>query len=94
MGGAIAYFLILSMPLAQYLFDKHKIKTGKFEVLKTFYLYYIWFVFFMTYLPRLMGSFSNAGGKYWEFVVLFSWVLIMLTVKIMHLFNFSLARNR
>jgi hypothetical protein len=94
MGGAIAYLLILLMPLVQYFFNKHKIQTGKFEALKTFYLYYIWLAFFMTYLPRVIGTHSNAGGEYWEFIMLFSWVLIMLAVKIMHLFNFSLVRNR
>lgn len=82
LGGFIAYVMIFTMPFVQYLVDPAKIKQKKFVAIKTFSLYYIWFVFFMTYLPRVMGKMPNAGGNYWEFVILFIWVLLLLAIKL------------
>ncbi len=44
--------------------------------------FYAWFIFFMAYLPRVLGKLPNAGGTFAEHVTLFGWVLIAL---ILHL---------
>jgi len=46
------------------------------------YLYYVWFIFFMAYLPRVRGELPHVGGYYSEFVVLLAWVSLMMGVKL------------
>ena len=84
-GGFVAYLLIFIMPYAQHLFERHKISHKQFSTLTLIYLYYVWFIFFMTYLPRVRGELPNVGGSYSEFVVLLAWVSLMLGVKLQRL---------
>jgi hypothetical protein len=81
-GGFLAYSLIFFMPYAQQLFDRNKIAIKKFSTLTLIYMYYVWFIFFMTYLPRVRGTLPNVGGSYSEFVVLLAWVSLMMGVKL------------
>jgi hypothetical protein len=81
-GGFLAYVFIFAMP-----FIRHRFLTGKttlknYSIALTVYLYYVWFIFFMSYLPRVQGKLLNVGGHYWEFVVLLSWVCMMLGMKL------------
>jgi len=81
-GGFLAYVLIFIMPYAQRLFEKNKLTLKQFSTLTLIYLYYVWFVFFMTYLPRVRGELPNVGGSYSEFVMLLAWVSLMMGVKL------------
>lgn len=81
-GGFLAYVLIFIMPYAQSLFDRNKISLKAFSSLTLIYLYYVWFIFFMSYLPRVRGTLTNVGGSYSEFVVLLAWVSFMLGIKL------------
>jgi hypothetical protein len=47
----------------------------------------------MSYLPRVMGTLQGVGGQYWEFVLLFIWVLAMMAIKISGFFRLAPARN-
>lgn len=85
-GGFLAYVLIFLMPYAQQLFDRNKIAAKQFSTLTLIYMYYVWFIFFMSYLPRVRGTLPNVGGSYSEFVVLLAWVSLMLGVKLQGLF--------
>ncbi len=76
-GGALAYAFIFTMP-----FLSKRISSGKQMLVENIYLFYVWFIFFMTYLPRIQGKLPNAGGDYSEFVILFSWVCILLVIRI------------
>ncbi len=68
-GGALAYLLIGVMPfLSVQILEK--------KWLRFFYLYYVWFVMFMTYVARLQRDFPNAGGNYTEYVF-FSSILVL-----------------
>jgi hypothetical protein len=93
LGGFAAYLLILLMPLFQYFFNTGRLKLKTFRGIGSFYLFYLWFIFFMTYLPRVMGTLPGVGGHYWEFVLLFSWVLIMMAYKAITFFRVAPARN-
>ena len=55
-GGFLAYVLIFIMPYAQHLFELNKISIKQFSTLTLIYLYYVWFIFFMSYLPRVRGE--------------------------------------
>lgn len=81
LGGAVAYAMIFVMPFLQMRFEEQKITEKRFNQLALVYLYYVWFIFFMTYLPRVRGELPNAGGSYKEFVVLLGWVSIMMGFK-------------
>jgi hypothetical protein len=93
LGGFVAYAMIFIMPLIQSVNASGKFITKRFSYINNFYQYYLWLIFFMTYLPRVRGTLPNAGGNYWEFVVLFIWVIVMLVIKITGLFKLSPVRN-
>lgn len=80
-GGMLAYAIIFAMPYAQSLHDGQKLTDKRFNQLVLVYVYYVWFIFFMTYLPRVRGQLPNAGGSYKEFVILLGWVSIMMGFK-------------
>ncbi len=81
-GGFLAYLLIFIMPYAQRLHEQKRISIKHFSTLTLIYLYYVWFIFFMSYLPRVRGELPNVGGSYSEFVVLLAWVSLMMGVKL------------
>lgn len=75
-GGALAYAMIFIMPLLENKF------TGRKKLFtENVYLFYVWFVFFMTYLPRIQGK-LHVGGSLPEFIVLFSWVCLLLLIRL------------
>lgn len=84
-GGFLAYLFIFIMPLLHHRFALSRLTLTSYTVVINVYLYYVWFIFFMSYLPRVQGKLPHAGGKYWEFVVLLCWVCIMLGSKLSQL---------
>lgn len=85
-GGFLAYLMIFVMPFLQYHFEKGKINQRKYFIAENIYLYYVWFIFFMSYLPRVQGKLPHVGGSYQEFVVLFIWVCLLLAIRIFHVY--------
>jgi hypothetical protein len=81
-GGFLAYAIIFLMPYFQYKVDTDRLSEKKFKTITLVYLYYVWFIFFMTYLPRVRGELPHVGGSYKEFVILLAWVSTMMGVKI------------
>ena len=75
-GGALAYAMIFVMP-----FIEGRLAASKKLITENIYLFYVWFVFFMTYLPRIQGK-LQVGGTLPEFITLFSWVCILLVIRI------------
>ncbi len=85
-GGFLAYSMIFLMPWLQQRFDSEKVSAIKFKTIGLLYLFYVWLIFFMTYLSRLNGSFPNGGGTHSEHVALMGWVCVMLGMKLLSLF--------
>jgi hypothetical protein len=81
-GGFLAYVLIFSLPILQQRYETGKLSEKKYLLAETIYLYYVWFIFFMSYLPRVQGKLPNVGGSYQEFVILLAWVCILLGMKL------------
>lgn len=81
-GGALAYALIFTMP-----FLISRISVRKQIWAENIYLFYIWFIFFMSYLPRIQGKLPHVGGSYPEFVILFIWVCLLLIIRIVLFLN-------
>lgn len=89
-GGFLAYLIIFLMPYAQFRFEKNQLSAKHFAIFNLIYLYYVWFIFFMSYLPRVRGTLPHVGGSYPEFVVLLAWVSLMMGIKISSL----ISKNR
>jgi len=81
-GGFVAYLIIFIMPYAQYRLELGKLSLKQFATLNLVFLYYVWVIFFMTYLSRVRGTMPNVGGSYSEFVILLAWVSLMLGMKL------------
>ena len=84
-GGFIAYSFIFLMPWLEKLYHQTKLTSKQFSITTLLYLYYVWLIFFMTYLSRVQGSFPNAGGSYAEHTMLLGWVALMLGIKLSEL---------
>jgi len=80
-GGMLAYAIIFAMPWIHQKYEAGQVTERRFNQVALIYLYYVWFIFFMTYLPRVRGELPNVGGSYKEFVVLLGWVSIMMGFK-------------
>jgi hypothetical protein len=80
-GGMVAYAMIFIMPWIQMKYEEQKVTEKQFGQAALIYLYYVWFIFFMTYLPRVRGTLPAVGGSYKEFVLLLGWVSIMMGFK-------------
>lgn len=88
-GGFLAYLMIFIMP-----FLKTKVVNRKVMArLEQVYFVYVWFIFFMSYLPRVLGALPNVGGSYPEFVVLFVWVNALGIYKLLSFKKLIPVRN-
>lgn len=74
-AGALAYCLVLGMPIAV---QTERLSTRFLERLQGFYLFWVWFVFFMTYVTRLSGQNPSASGT-----VLAWWPLAVFSAGLM-----------
>jgi hypothetical protein len=79
-GGFMAYLFIFLMPWIEVQWKK-KLSLLSFGRVELIYLFYVWLVFFLTYLPRVQGKLPQAGGSYKEHVILLAWVCMLLGVK-------------
>jgi hypothetical protein len=84
LGGFVGYIFIFLLPYLSTLHSKAKISAKAFHVCELIYFPYLWFIFFMSYLPRVMKTLPNVGGAYWEHVVLFVWVIALGVVSVFY----------
>lgn len=81
-GGFVAYSLIFLLPLLADRLERGTLTAKKFDIAVIVFQYFVWGIFFLTYLPRVRGSLPNVGGSYLEHVVLLGWVSLMLGMKL------------
>jgi hypothetical protein len=93
LGGFMAYLFIFIMPGVTDRFRTEKIPANVFTKIETVYHYYVWFIFFMAYLPRVLGKLPNAGGTFAEHLVLFIMVLAVLFIRLASGYKMRAARN-
>lgn len=92
-GGFLAYAFIFSMPILQYNTEKARLSKKGYSVLETIFVYYVWLIFFLTYLPRVQGKLPQVGGSFAEHVALLGWVSTLLGIKLASLFEFQKGRR-
>jgi hypothetical protein len=81
-GGFLAYSMIFAMPWFKQRMKSNRLSPERYQRIGYVYLFYVWFVFFMTYLSRVRGTFPNAGGTYEEHAALMGIVILLLLIKI------------
>jgi hypothetical protein len=94
LGGFVAYMLVFLMPLFSTLKKAGKVSTSFFTKAGFVYLFYLWLIFFLTYLPRVQGKLPQAGGSYAEHVVLLGFVCTLLGIKLQQLFSRQMASRK
>jgi hypothetical protein len=92
-GGFLAYVLIFAMPVFQYYRDAARMNERIFSTLETIFVYYVWLIFFLTYLARVQGMVPLAGGTFGEHVALLGWTSTMLGMKLAALIQFKHRKN-
>lgn len=92
-GGFLAYVVIFLMPFIHVRQESGIISIARFKIYLSLYLYVTWFAFFIFYLPRVQGKVVQVGGQYWEYVVLLSWICMMMGTKLPGLFFRSRSRS-
>lgn len=88
-GGALAYVFIFAMPVIQHYKNLNKVSASAFAKTELVYSFYLWLIFFLTYLPRVQGKLPNVGGTYQEHVILLGWVGTLLGFKISTFFAYK-----
>lgn len=92
-GGALAYLFIFVMPYLYQLTRQNKLSASVFAKAELVYAFYLWLIFFLTYLPRVQGKLPNVGGTYQEHVVLLGWVGTLLGFKISSFFAYKRTKS-
>ena len=92
LGGFLAYVFIFVMPFMSEAKSKGRLAERKFIAIETCFQYYVWLIFFLAYLPKVLGKLPNAGGSYWVNIALFSLVILMLGSKLLS--SLYLSRTR
>jgi hypothetical protein len=88
-GGFLAYLYIFLMPVFVKLQESQRISSKTFAVLEIVFIYYVWLVFFLTYLPRVLGALPEAGGSYSEHVALLGLISVLLGTRLVGFIQFS-----
>ena len=92
-GGFLAYLFIFAMPLIQSYEMRGAISKRTYSILESIFVYYVWLVFFLTYLPRVQGKLPQAGGSFAEHVALLGWVSTLLGIKLSAMIQFQRKRR-
>lgn len=81
LGGFVAYVMVFAMPVIESRHQQGKMSTRNFHRIEAVFFVYVWLIFFLTYLPRVMGTLPNVGGTFMEHVILFSWIILLGVIK-------------
>jgi hypothetical protein len=92
-GGFLAYLFIFAMPFIQSYKMRGALSTRTYSTLETIFVYYVWLIFFLTYLPRVQGKLPKVGGSFAEHVALLGWVSTLLGIKLSALIQFQRKRR-
>jgi hypothetical protein len=91
-GGILAYLFVFAMPILQVYKERARVTARSYATAEIIFIYYVWLVFFLTYLPRVQGKVTNAGGTFAEHVALLGWVSTLLGMKLAGLIQFQKSR--
>jgi hypothetical protein len=78
-GGALAYLLIIIYPIIQSVKPSARFWSNLFPPI---YYYYVWLIFFLSYLPRVRQQLPDVSGNLETYYVLFAYVIILLFIQL------------
>jgi hypothetical protein len=81
-GGALAYGLVVGMPIILY-FDL--LSANTLVRIQSFYIFWVWLIFFLTYVTRLRGQTTTHTGSpsaWWVLVIITSGLMAWRTYRI------------
>lgn len=93
-GGFLAYAFIFIMPYIQTRFETNVISRSRFQVAELVYLYYVWLIFFMTYLSRVQRGFPGSPANDAVHLTLFTWVCLLLIVFATNIWFRKISRRK
>jgi hypothetical protein len=88
-GACMAYLFVFIMPFLQSFKMRGQISKRTYSIIETIFIYYVWLVFFLTYLPRVQGKLPIAGGSFAEHVALLGWISTLLGMKLSAMIQFK-----
>jgi hypothetical protein len=91
-GGVMAYTFIFAMPIIHHYATTGSLSIYQFLLTETVFLYFIWLVFFLTYLPRVQGKLPSVEGSYAESVAILGWISTMMGIKLTSHIHFRKMR--
>jgi DMSO/TMAO reductase YedYZ heme-binding membrane subunit len=83
--GGLAYLLIYAMAFTSNDWSVRKLGAKNWQRLHKLGVFYIWFIFFITYLRRILPGKADEpkpGGTKTEFIIAFLVVLVILSLRI------------
>jgi hypothetical protein len=89
LGGFVAYVMIFAMPFFASKRNSAKLPAKKYDRIEIIFLSYVWLIFFLTYLPRVLRTLPNVGGTFGEHVILFLFVVLLGLVKTVRAFRYT-----
>jgi hypothetical protein len=93
-GGLLAILYIFLMPVFKRHHELGNISRDSFYVIEKLFIYYIWVVFFLTYLPRVQGTLPTIGGSFTEHVILLGWISTLVGMKVADLIQFQRRKTK
>jgi hypothetical protein len=81
-GGALAYGMIVVMP---FIYQRKLFASFSLPMMQHVYIFYVWLIFFMTYLSRVREQTPTATGDmtyYWVLMVITAAFLVWRIVKL------------
>lgn len=81
-GAILACLIVFAMPVIQHYYEVKRLSYRLYRTAENVYAYYTWFIFFMTYLPRVQGKLPQWAGTYKEHVLLLGWISLLLGYRI------------
>ena len=84
LGGSLAYLMIVLMP---FIYQKKLLLNVSLVTMQHVYIFYVWLIFFMTYLSRVREQTPTATGSMSAYWVLMAVTAAFLVWRIVKMFN-------
>jgi DMSO/TMAO reductase YedYZ heme-binding membrane subunit len=80
-GGMVGYVLLYAMMAASSDSARRRLGSTGWRAFHHAALWYLWIVFVLTYLPRVLGKLPNAGGGQAEFAACLSLLIVLAALR-------------
>src|SRR5205085_5777919 len=89
-GGMLGYVALFAMMATASGAARERLGSARWCAFHQAALWYLWIVFVLTYVPRVLGKLPNAGGGPFEF---YSCLSLLVMLAVMRIGAFAKAKN-